>query len=103
MRPNTKGQRSMKTLRFLALALLTWAIFIPQSGFAQQTAGTNYGNFIAGFAAPALSGVGTATLTYTAGTLYQGGAAVTIAASTSSVDSSESSCAAPAYSGCDIF
>jgi hypothetical protein len=60
---------------------------------AQQTAGTAYKTFSAGFAAPALSGVGLATLTYTAGSVYNGGHANSIVAGTlTSLGASKSDC-----------
>lgn len=86
----------------LALTIATLVTALPAK--AQQAAGTNYGSFSAAFAAPAFSGVGSATLTYTAGMLYQGGAAKSIVAGTlTSLDASQTSCAAPGFSACEFI
>lgn len=86
----------------LCICLILFTAAIPIE--AQQTAGTTYGNFSGAFAAPALSGVGLATLTYTAGTIYQGGTSKSIVAGTlTSLDASQTSCAAPAYSACEFI
>jgi hypothetical protein len=85
------------------LIALTPALIPTPRVYAQQLPATNYGNFIAGFAAPALSGVGTGTLTYTAGSLYQGGNKISITAGTlTSLSASQGNCASPAYSACVI-
>ena len=62
--------------------LLALAVLKPPASHAQQSSGTTYGAFDGAFAAPAFSGVGTATLAYTAGTIYNGGNAVAIAPGT---------------------
>src|SRR4051812_6938114 len=86
----------------LCICLILFTAAVPIE--AQQTAGTNYGNFSGAFAAPALSGVGATTLTYTAGTIYQGGTSKSIVAGTlTSLDASQTSCAAPAYSACEFI
>lgn len=90
--------------RFMTGILLTIALAIMAvPGFGQQTAGTNLAAFNASYAAPALSGVGTAVLTYTAGTIYKGGTSVSISASTSgSFGATKNNCDAPAYTACEI-
>src|SRR5262249_12642613 len=85
------------------LSLALSVVLTPAVGIAQQPSGTNYANFDNAFAAPALSGVGTATLTYTAGNLYLGGTVKAITAGTlTSLGATKNNCDAPAYSSCEI-
>lgn len=88
--------------RFLFVCLMALAL-VPTRVFAQQPSATAYTAFSGAFAAPSLSGTGTTTLSWTAGTLYQGGKSVAITASTSGLsDTSLNNCAAPTYSSCEF-
>lgn len=102
MNPNS-ALSSLLRMTLSLLLIVTLCIFTAPA-FAQQPTGTNYGSFSGAFAAPYLSGVGATTLTYSAGTLYEGGLAKSITAGTiGSLDASQSSCAAPAYSACEFI
>jgi len=76
---------------------LTESTELPIIETGQQSAGTPYGNFSAGFGMPAFTYSGTA-LSYTAGTIYAGGTAEAITASGASpltATTSEGQCTAP--------
>lgn len=88
--------------RFVLLIAITLALGL--SGFAQQLPATSYGAFDAAFGAPALSGVGLGTITYTAGSIYQGGTLKSIVAGTiGTLGASKTDCSAPLYASCDII
>lgn len=93
-----------KALSFVVVATVMLLAFTP-SGFAQQSAGTSYSAFAGAFAMPALAiGTSTAQVTYSAGTVQQGGTSQAIVAGTlTAFAASKSSCAAPAYSSCEII
>lgn len=92
-----------RALALAILSILTVAMAVLPAAAPQQLPGTGYGSFSAAFAAPALTGVGTATLTYSAGNLYQGGLVKAITAGTfTSLGASATTCAAPAFSSCEI-
>lgn len=93
-------------MKRLASIFVTLLIVLLTAGAlqAQQLPATNYTAFDASFAAPALTGVGLPTVTYTAGTIYQGGAAKAISAGTlGTLGASNSSCASPLYSSCGFI
>lgn len=94
---------SLRNFFLVPLLILAMMVFtVP--GFGQQPTNRATGLFDAAFAAPYLSGVGLATLTYTAGTIYQGGTSKSIVAGTlTSLDASQTSCAAPAYTACEFI
>ena len=61
----------------------------------QQAGGTPYANFSAAFGMPILTGVGTSTLNYGAGTIYAGGVAEGIVAGTLAMSSTQGTCLQP--------
>lgn len=94
-------------MKRILIALLFMVLFVAfgNPAFAQQPTGTNVGAFTASFAAPYVSGVGTAFANFSAGTIYKGGTAVSIVAgsATVSANTSKSNCDAPAFSSCVIL
>ncbi len=88
--------------RFGVLILVLLAMTVPL--FGQQPRNTNFNTFVGAFAAPYLSGTGTAYVSYTAGSLYKGGTAVSITASSvGTLGASKTNCGAPTYSSCAII
>ncbi len=78
----------------------------PVVALMQQSASTSYGAFSSAFAAPAFtSAVGAGTVQYTAGTVYAGGVAKPIIASTTGLGTlgASSTCVAPLMATCTFI